>query len=101
MVEKKTIKLGAAALAVVALVVGVSVGVSQSQKNRNDVSSAMANAMPDVDYCDEPTASKAGKSGGRRERQRRLVVPGTEDYQKGGDRRSIRRREYFCPFVKC
>lgn len=98
MVEKKTIKLGAAALAVVALVVGVSVGVSQGQKNRNNVSSAMAGAMPDVDYCAEPTASKAGKSG-RRERQRRLVVPGTEDYQKGGDRRSIRRREYFCPFV--
>ena len=111
MVEKKFIKLGAVAVAVVALVIGLSVGITQSKKNNvsaasNAIDSDTLDSEYDFDeYCS--TSSKSGKSGGSKSGKsggdsysyyysssssddkdtsnaggrRGLVVPGTEDYE--------------------
>ena len=69
MVEKKTAaKIGLAALAATALVIGLSVGLTQKNKNNAAASSAAMDmdGMYAIDDCIEPTSSsgKSGKSGG-------------------------------------
>lgn len=110
MVQKKYIKLAAAGLAVVAIVIGVSVGVTQSNKNKASVSALASGSEFGFENIDDvcSSSSKSGKSGGSGgsksskgmsmsksgkgmsmsksskssldDGTRRLVVPGTEDY---------------------
>ena len=105
--EKKYVKISIAALAVVALVIGLSVGLTQKSKSDKNVSASNAASGSDVnaidnkdaDYCSSSSgksgksggsSGKSGKSGGRR----RLVVPGTEDYEPSmvnpGKRKKLR-----------
>jgi hypothetical protein len=92
MVDKKYIKLGAAALAVSALVIGLSVGITQSQKSKN-VSAAAAQGVTNPaseSVALEDTCLPDGGSGGR---NRRLVVPGTEEFANevgSGKRQKLR-----------
>ena len=105
-IQKKYAKMGIAALAVAALIIGLSVGISQSNKNRN-VSSSQANGVEDWDeeYTCSSKSSKATHSSGSTKssksssthsskdepdvtttvpptRRRKLSVPGTEDYER-------------------
>ena len=107
MAEKKHMKLGIAALAVSALIIGLSVGISQSNKNRSSAAaSSSANGISEADFDDEVTCSskssktsKATHSSGSKSSKssssdgdvmtttlptvrRKLVVPGTEDYKR-------------------
>ena len=110
MAEKKHMKLGIAALAVSALIIGLSVGISQSNKNRSSAAaSSSANGISEADFDDEVTCSskssktsKATHSSGSKSSKshssydkdgdvmtttvpttrRKLVVPGTEDYER-------------------
>ena len=120
MVEKKYIKIGIAATAAVALVIGLSVGITQSKARNTSASSAMD--IPHVDWndCDAHHGGKAGKSGannmsatsgksgksggnsmsmgksgksgGELPPTRRLIVPGTENfkYEETSQRRTLR-----------
>ena len=119
MVEKKYIKIGIAATAAVALVIGLSVGITQSKARNTSASSAMD--LPRVDWndCDAHHSGKAGKSGahnmsatsgksgksggnsmsmgksgksGGDSSRRRLIVPGTENfkYEETSQRRTLR-----------
>ena len=109
-IQKKYAKMGIAALAVAALIIGLSVGISQSNKNRSTASSSQANGMEhyDEEYTCSSKSSKAthssgstkssksssthssGKSGDEPDvtttvaptRRRKLSVPGTEDYER-------------------
>ena len=67
MVEKKTIKIGVAVLAAVALVIGLSVGLTQNNKNTTNATSASnveALAYNFETDCPEVLASSgSGKSG--------------------------------------
>lgn len=79
MVEKRTIKISVAVMAIAALVMGLAIGLGQ--KNKNDKTSSASSLQSYQRVCDQSTAgiasggAKSGKSGGRRE----LIVPGTED----------------------
>ena len=92
-INKKYAKIGLVSLAAVALIVGLSVGLTQRNKNANkNASMSQANEAGDVyGYC--PTgksgksgggygSAKAGKSGGGSSYDRKLMVPGTEDYKR-------------------
>ena len=117
MVEKKTAaKIGLAALAGTALIIGLSVGITQKNKNSAAASSSamdMGDYMA-IDDCIEPSTSsgKSGKSGGSSGKSgkgeysmsysgkssksgsdRRLVVPGTEGYKAGPEKRRQLRNE--------
>ena len=75
MVQKKTIKIGIAAMAVVALSIGLGVGISQSNKGNNAASSSSLVGGMDYSTYDEdcadisepdwspPSEGKSGKSG--------------------------------------
>ena len=107
-IDKKYVKLGVAGLAVVALVVGLSVGLTQKNQNKSGSMEAAnavngGNVAADFDkeslkICSPSSrSSKGGKSGGGKSGKsggsgsgdssddgsgRRLVVPGTEDYER-------------------
>ncbi len=111
-IEKKYVKLGAAALAVAALVIGLSVGLTQKSKAGNNASAAEANnadyVAADPSKVEEvcyPYRAKGGKSGGSKSGKsgrltagppapdvRRLAVPGTEEAD-GAGRRALRNEE--------
>ena len=102
MKNKRNLKIGIAAMAIAALIIGLSIGLTQNNKNTN-VSSSNASGMFQTygDGCDHSGKSgksggsysgsgksgksgsssssdgKSGKSGGRA-----LAVPGTEDYEQ-------------------
>ena len=102
-VNKKYLKIGVAAMAIAALIIGLSVGLTQNNKNTNASASKSSNAVYQTydDGCDHSGKSgksggsysgsgksgksgsssssdgKSGKSGGRA-----LAVPGTEDYEQ-------------------
>ena len=67
MVEKKTIKIGVAVLAAVALVIGLSVGLTQNNKNTTNATSASNAEAVAYNFetdCPEVLASfDSGKSG--------------------------------------
>ena len=101
--EKKYIKLSIAGLAVVALVIGLSVGLTQ--KNRSSASNAASNARSganvasdaaDVDQCYGKSGKSGGaygKSGKSGDRNRKLIVPGTEEFASAvgsGTRQKLR-----------
>ena len=90
MVEKRTIKISVAVMAIAALVMGLAIGLGQ--KNKNDKTSSASSLSAYQRNCDisaadtggaksgksgptAPSEAKAGKADGRRE----LIVPGTED----------------------
>ena len=102
MKNKRNLKIGIAAMAIAALIIGLSIGLTQNNKNTNVSSSnAIGNFQTYVDGCDHSGKSgksggsysgsgksgksgsssssdgKSGKSGGRA-----LAVPGTEDYEQ-------------------
>jgi hypothetical protein len=97
MVDKKYIKLGAAALAVSALVIGLSVGITQSQKNKNVSAAAASGATNPASesVALEDSCLPGGKSGEIGGRMRRLVVPGTEGFANdvGSEKRQKLRSE--------
>jgi len=96
MVEKKSIKIFAVGAAAVALVIGLSVGITQSNKSRSTNANYSMSAEDVSQYeCVESTAQGSGKSGkgssvangsgsksGKSAGGRRMIVPGTEDYQR-------------------
>ena len=111
-IQKKYMKLGLAALAVSALIIGLSVGTSQSNKNKPAASSSQANGVNDCDYeytCSSSSWSKSSKTSKSSKSsswsswdsswksgdepgvttaaatgggRRKLSVPGTEDYER-------------------
>jgi hypothetical protein len=109
MKNKRNLKIGVAAMAIAALIIGLSVGLSQNNKNTNVSSSNASNTFQTyVDGCDH--SGKSGKSGGKSGKSggsysgsgksgksgsssssdgksgksggRALAVPGTEDYEQ-------------------
>jgi len=94
MVEKRTIKISVAVMAIAALVMGLAIGLGQ--KNKNDKTSSASSLQSYTRQCDDifaasppgggggaksgkgPTAPSEGKAGKAVDR-RELIVPGTED----------------------
>jgi len=90
MVEKRTIKISVAVMAIAALVMGLAIGLGQ--KNKNDKTSSASSLQSYTRQCDVsvsgapggaksgkgPTAPSEGKAGKAVDR-RELIVPGTED----------------------
>ena len=65
MVDKKYLKIGVAAMAVTALIIGLSVGLTQKNKNQPSTASA-SSTLGDVVYStydDNCSTGKSGKSG--------------------------------------
>ena len=91
MVEKKYIKIGIAATAAVALVIGLSVGITQS-KARNTSASAMDTPTVDWNDCDLDQGEKVNPRLVDGLGRRRLIVPGTENfkYEETSQRRTLR-----------
>ena len=114
MVDKKYLKIGVAAMAVTALIIGLSVGLTQKNKNQPSTASA-SSTLEDVVYStyDEtcstgksgksgptsptgksgksgPTSPSEGKSG--KSNDRRQLYPGTEDFVEASptQRRKLR-----------
>jgi len=114
MVDKKYLKIGVAAMAVTALIIGLSVGLTQKNKNQPSTASA-SSTMEDVVYstydatCSTgksgksgptsptgksgksgPTSPSEGKSG--KSNDRRQLYPGTEDFVEASptQRRKLR-----------
>ena len=102
-IQKKYAKLGLAALAVSALIIGLSVGISQSNKNKSSTASlAESGGLEAGDFDNEYScSSKSSKSSGSKSsksssydadgdvtttvapvRRKLYVVPGTEDYER-------------------
>ena len=91
MVEKRTIKISVAVMAIAALVMGLAIGLGQ--KNKNDKTSSASSLQAYQRNCDAgtfegpgsaksgkgPTAPSEGKAGKALEGRRELIVPGTED----------------------
>ena len=104
-VNKKYMKLGIAALAALALIIGLAVGLGQRNAANRSVSSSYA--MEDGYECNEPDpvqessrpegnygkSGKSSKSGKGSKRRRELIVPGTEDYRKVNLGLGARRRK--------
>jgi hypothetical protein len=94
MVEKKSIKIFAAGAAAVAIVVGISIGITHDNDSRSTNANYGKVAGDISKYeCVESTVSGGGKSGksgattdvsksGKSVGGRRMIVPGTEDYQR-------------------
>ena len=91
MVEKRTIKISVAVMAIAALVMGLAIGLGQ--KNKNDKTSSASSLQAYQVNCDAsvsggpaggaksgkgPTAPSEGKAG-KADARRELIVPGTED----------------------
>ena len=114
MVDKKYLKIGVAAMAVTALIIGLSVGLTQKNKNQPSTASA-SSTMGDVVYstydgsCSTgksgksgptsptgksgksgPTSPSEGKSG--KSNSNRQLYPGTEDFVEASptQRRKLR-----------
>jgi len=88
MVEKRTIKISVAVMAIAALVMGLAIGLGQ--KNKNDKTSSASSLQAFQRQCDVSAASTEGKAGkgptapsegkaGKADVRRELIVPGTED----------------------
>ena len=90
MVEKRTIKISVAVMAIAALVMGLAIGLGQ--KNKNDKTSSASSLQAyqkqcDVGISEGPGAAKSGKGptapsegkAGKADVRRELIVPGTED----------------------
>ena len=109
-VNKKYMKLGIAALAAFALIIGLAVGLGQRNAANRSVSSSFA--MEDGYECDEEAApvqesnrpegngksGKSSKSGKGSKRRRELIVPGTEDYRKVNLGLGSRSSDFVRPF---
>ena len=107
-VNKKYMKLGIAALAALALIIGLAVGLGQRNAANRSVSSSFA--MEDGYECyDEEAAptrpegnygksGKSSKSGKGSKRRRELIVPGTEDYRKVNLGLGSRSSDFVRPF---
>ena len=99
-IQKKYAKLGLAALAVSALIIGLSVGISQSNKNKSSTASLAESGGLEWDE-EHSCSSKSSKSSGSKSsksssydadgdvtttvapvRRKLYVVPGTEDYER-------------------
>lgn len=113
MVDKKYLKIGVAAMAVTALIIGLSVGLTQKNKNQPSTASA-SSTMGDVVYSaydDSCSTGKSGKSGptsptgksgksgptsptGKSDKSNsnRQLYPGTEDFVEASptQRRKLR-----------
>ena len=114
MVDKKYLKIGVAAMAVTALIIGLSVGLTQKNKNQPSTASA-SSTMEDIVYStyDEtcstgksgksgptsptgksgksgPTSPSEGKSG--KSNDKRQLYPGTEEFVEASptQRRKLR-----------
>jgi len=115
MVDKKYIKMGVAAMAATALIIGLSVGITQSKKNNTSASASSLGAQEAGVYstydatCSTgksgksgptsptgksgksgPTSPSEGKSG--KSNDRRQLYPGTEDFVEASptQRRKLR-----------
>jgi len=91
MVEKRTIKISVAVMAIAALVMGLAIGLGQ--KNKNDKTSSASSLQAFQRQCDVsvsgapggaksgkgPTAPSEGKASKADPDRRELIVPGTED----------------------
>ena len=103
MKNKRNLKIGVAAMAIAALIIGLSVGLTQNNKNANVSSSNASNNMYQTYSSDcDSHSGKSGKSGGSysgsgksgksgssssggksgKSGGRALAVPGTEDYEQ-------------------
>ena len=114
MVDKKYLKIGVAAMAVTALIIGLSVGLTQKNKNQPSTASA-SSTMEDIVYStydDSCSTGKSGKSGptsptgksgksgptspsegkSGKSNDRRQLYPGTEDFVEASptQRRKLR-----------
>ena len=114
MVDKKYLKIGVAAMAVTALIIGLSVGLTQKNKNQPSTASA-SSTMGDVVYStydDSCSTGKSGKSGptsptgksgksgptspsegkSGKSNSNRQLYPGTEDFVEASptQRRKLR-----------
>ena len=113
MVDKKYLKIGVAAMAVTALIIGLSVGLTQKNKNQPSTASA-SSTMEDIVYStydDTCSTGKSGKSGptsptgksgksgptsptgkSGKSNDRRQLYPGTEDFVEASptQRRKLR-----------
>jgi len=115
MVDKKYLKIGVAAMAVTALIIGLSVGLTQKNKNQPSTASA-SSTFEDVVYStydDSCSTGKSGKSGptsptgksgksgptspsegksGKSNDKRRQLYPGTEEFVEASptQRRKLR-----------
>ena len=115
MVDKKYLKIGVAAMAVTALIIGLSVGLTQKNKNQPSTASA-SSTMEDIVYStydDSCSTGKSGKSGptsptgksgksgptspsegksGKSNDKRRQLYPGTEEFVEASptQRRKLR-----------
>ena len=115
MVDKKYIKMGVAAMAATALIIGLSVGITQSKKNNTSASASSLGAQEAGVYstydatCSTgksgksgptsptgksgksgPTSPSEGKSG--KSNDRRQLYPGTEEFVEASptQRRKLR-----------
>ena len=116
MVDKKYIKMGVAAMAATALIIGLSVGITQSKKNNTSASASSLGAQEAgvySTYDDSCSTGKSGKSGptsptgksgksgptspsegksGKSNDKRRQLYPGTEEFVEASptQRRKLR-----------
>jgi len=116
MVDKKYIKMGVAAMAATALIIGLSVGITQSNKNNTSASASSLGAQEAgvySTYDDSCSTGKSGKSGptsptgksgksgptspsegksGKSNDKRRQLYPGTEEFVEASptQRRKLR-----------
>lgn len=106
MVDKRYVKIGVAAMAALALIIGLAVGISKQQQNKTSVSSFAVESCNNIagaasDSSNSKTSkststtsttssSKSGKSGGRRLDRRHLLVPGVENVQSDSGKRKLR-----------
>ena len=115
MVDKKYIKMGIAAMAATALIVGLSVGITQSNKNNTSASASSLGAQEAgvySTYDDSCSTGKSGKSGptsptgksgksgptspsegkSGKSNSNRQLYPGTEDFVEASptQRRKLR-----------
>lgn len=105
MVDKRYVKIGVAAMAALALIIGLAVGISKQQQNKTSVSSFAVESCNNIagaasDSSNSKTSkststtsttssSKSGKSGRRLDR-RHLIVPGVENVQSDSGKRKLR-----------
>ena len=100
MVDKRYVKIGVAAMAALALIIGLSVGISKQQQNKTSVASfavqncdnvagVAGNKSKSSKSSSSSSSSKSAKSGRRLDRSH-LVVPGVENVQSDSGKRKLR-----------
>lgn len=101
MVDKRYVKIGVAAMAALALIIGLAVGISKQQQNKTSVSSFAVDSCNNVGAAGGGSSSKSSKStsttsssksgkSGRRLDRRHLIVPGVENVQSDSGKRKLR-----------